>query len=415
MTGSGADFDPGIEASAGVWPQRPDLWSYSSLKEVEACPRRWMLTRAQYPDLWSRSGYPMMPVIAAVFGDVVHSSLEAILKALVAAGCESTRVAGAAHVLRELGGITAVVEHALKDRLARLVGNPRLNRDRGRRVGRELSDRVPEARAQVQAYLSRIVLPAGSQPKRAANPDGGNTCSRSCPQRRPVGTGSHPEITLTADEVRLTGRVDLLTVADDVVRITDYKTGVEDPGHLDQLHTYALLWDLDRAVNPSGRKVTDLMAAYPSREVSIPGPGEEELRVLQQSFETRIAAADAEVAAPMPAAVTREDTCGFCQVRQLCAEYWEQIVPGPDSVPPGDWFDYQGIVGQRNGVRSWWMMSSRTGGRELLLRTPLPATELTSGSQIRVLGIRLDDDPEVEALVGAMSASSEVFVLNDRR
>jgi hypothetical protein len=414
VTGRGLQFDPGVEASAGVWPKRPDLWSYSSLKEVESCPRRWMLTRAQYPDLWSGSGYPTIPAIAALFGDVVHGALETIVKALVAAGCESTRVAGAAQVLRQLGGITAVVEHALTDRLARLDGNPRMDGDRGRRLGREIKDRVPEARAQVQAYLSRTALPAGSQPKGAAIPDGGNTGSSSRPQRRPVGAGAHPEITLTADELRLTGRVDLLTVADDAVRITDYKTGVEDPSHLDQLHTYALLWDLDRAANPSGRKVTDLTAAYPSREVSVPGPAEAKLRVLQQTFESRIAAADAELAAPMPAAITREDTCGFCQVRQLCGEYWDQVVPAPASVSPGAWFDYQGIVGPQNGVRSWWMMSRRTGRRELLLRTPSPSTALTSGSQIRVLGIRLEDDPEVDAFIGAMSASSEVFVVTDQ-
>jgi hypothetical protein len=198
------------------------------------------------------------------------------------------------------------------------------------------------------------------------------------------------------------------------VRITDYKTGVEESSHLDQLHTYALLWDMDEAVNPSRRKVTHLTAAYPSRDVSVPGPTEEELRMLQQTFETRIAAADAELAASMPTAVTREDTCGFCQVRQLCGEYWEKVVPALSSASRGAWFDYEGVVGQQNGVRSWWMMNRHTGGRELLLRTPSSSTALTSGSQIRLLSIRLEDDPDGEALIGSMSASSEVFVRTDQ-
>lgn len=207
--------------------------------------------------------------------------------------------------------------------------------------------RVPEARTHVQALLSRTVLPTGSQPKSAAIPESGKISSNSRLQHRPVGTGVHPEVTLTAGELRLTGRVDLLAVADDSVRITDYKTGVEDPSHLDQLRTYALLWDLDRAVNPSGRKVSGLAVAYPSREVSVPGPAEEELRMLQQTFETRIAAADAALAAPMPTAITREGTCGVCQVRQLCGEYWERFVPAPDNVSPGAWFDYEGNVGPK--------------------------------------------------------------------
>jgi hypothetical protein len=190
---------------------------------------------------------------------------------------------------------------------------------------------------------------------------------------------------------------------------------LEDPSHIDQLHTYALLWNVDRVVNPSARKATDLTAAYPSREVSVPGPPEAELRVLQQTFETRIAAADAELAAPMPAAMTNEETCGFCQVRQLCGEYWEQVVPAaPDRASAGAWFDYQGIVGPQNGVRSWWMMNRRTGRRELLLRTPSPSIALTPGSQIRVLSIRIDDDPESDTLIGAMSGLSEIFVMTDK-
>jgi hypothetical protein len=414
VTQSGLEFDPGVEASSGIWPAPPELWSYSSLKEVAACPRRWMLTRAKYPALWARAGYPPLPVRAALFGDVVHEALETIVKALVAAGCESPRAAEAVQVLRELGGITAVAEQALDKRLARLDDNPRLSGDRRKRLEVELRDRLPDARTQIQGYLARTDLPAAGQPSGPATCANGSAGPRSVEPRQPVGVGAHPEVTLTAEALRLTGRVDLLTVAGDAVRITDYKTGAEDPNHLDQLHAYALLWDQDRDVNPSGRKATTLTAAYPGHEVTVPAPAEDQLQALREAYEARIASAEAEIFTPMPTAVTGPENCGFCPVRQLCREYWEEVAPAPATLSPGAWFDYQGVVGQQNGPRSWWMMSRRTKRRELLMRTTSPLTTLPTGLQIRVLGVRLDDDPEVDALVGAMSASSEVFIVTDR-
>jgi hypothetical protein len=390
------------------------VWSYSSLKEIEACPRRWMLAQAQYPDLWTGRGYPPMPGTAALFGEVVHRALETIVKALIAAGCESTLTAGAVQVLRELDGITAVAERALNDLLDRLDGNPRIDGEHIRRLSIDLTDRLPEARVQIQAFLSRTTLPGVIHADRGHECEEGTTGASRLGPRRPVGAGTHPEMKLTAEELRLTGRIDLLTVDDDSVRIMDYKTGAEDPSHLDQIRTYALLWDLDRDVNPSRRRATELTAAYSSHEVTIPAPPEEGLRDLERAIESRIAAADADVAADMPKAIPSVENCSFCQVRQLCTEYWEQIVPAPCAVPAGAWFDYEGVVGGQNGARSWWMLSKRTGRRDLLLRTISTAPALTAGSRIRVLGLRLDDDPDVDGIVGAMTVTSEVFILTDQ-
>ena len=63
-----------------------------------------MLSRATYPELWKGRGYPPMPNTAALLGDVVHTALELLVKALVAAGCESTGTAAAVAVLKQMGG-----------------------------------------------------------------------------------------------------------------------------------------------------------------------------------------------------------------------------------------------------------------------------------------------------------------------
>lgn len=411
MSESRISFATGVEASEAVLPLRPAYWSYSSLKEMEACPRRWMLSRAEYPKLWGRRGYPQLPVAAALFGDVVHAALDTVLRKLVAVGCTSPRSAEAAQVLRSLGGITAVVEAALRDRLAMLEGNPRLDDDRMKRISVELGDRVPHARAQVQAYLSRTALPATPQ---AAGPkaDPGAGVGGPAFGRGPAGLGAHPETPLAAEALRMMGRVDLLTVTQDRVSITDYKTGVEDPSHVDQLRLYALLWDLDRVVNPSRRPATELTVAYPSREVTVSAPGEAQLRDLEETARQRIAAAERELVASVPQALPSEQKCSLCQVRQLCGAYWEQA-PEAHTFSAGTWFDYQGVVGPQNGARSWWLLSERTGQKAMLLRTAATRRPLLPGRRIRVLNLLLDADPEVEAPVATLTATSEVFVLTN--
>ncbi|GIH71557.1 PD-(D/E)XK nuclease family protein [Sphaerimonospora thailandensis] len=411
MSENRISFATGVEASEAVLPLRPAYWSYSSLQEMEACPRRWMLSRAEYPELWGKRGYPRLPVAAALFGDVVHAVLETIVKRLVAARCTSLRTAEAVQVLRDLGGITAVVETAMRNLLAMLEGNPRLDDDRMKRLSVELRDRVPHARAQVQAYLSRTALPATPH---ATGPQADSRTSVRGPGRRPAVLGTHPEIPLVAETLRLMGRVDLLTVTQDRVDITDYKTGAEDPSHLDQLRLYALLWDLDRIANHERRPATELTAAYSSREITIPAPGDSQLRDLEENVRQRIAAAETELVASVPRALPSKQKCALCQVRHLCNAYWEQA-PEAHTLSRGTWFDYQGVVGPQNGAHSWWLLSERTGQKTILLRAAATMRALLPSRRIRVLNLRLDDDPEVEAIVATLTAASEVFVLTDSK
>jgi hypothetical protein len=366
-----------------------------------------MLAHAHYPDLWPHDGYPPMPTSAAIFGQVVHTAIETIMRALVAAGCESTFTADAVQVLRQLDGITNVAERALNGLLTRLQDNPRIDSELMRRFRAELITRLPTARVEIQAYLSRLNLQGTCRNERSP----GTTQTQPGALRWPLGDGVHLETILIARSLRLTGRVDLLTINDDSIRITDFKTGSADPGHLEQLRMYALLWYSDRDANPGRHAATELNAAYPAGDVAIPAPTPEELRILEQAVESRISAADAEVASEIPRAIPSDENCKHCQVRQLCSEYWEREVEDPAVGSSGALFDYEGIVGPQNGARSWWMLHKRTRKRDLLIRTISASVALTPGTRIRVLGLRLDDDAEVDGVVAAMTAASEVFEL----
>lgn len=158
MTSDRRILDTGVAQSVAHLPDPPVHWSYSALKEVETCPRRFALGQASYPELWGGFGYPQVPHPAALFGDVVHDSLERIVKALMRAGCDSSNSAEGVAVLRELGGYSAVANSALEARMAKLEGNPRADTDRRARLLQQLEDRIPEARTELQGYLQRMSL-----------------------------------------------------------------------------------------------------------------------------------------------------------------------------------------------------------------------------------------------------------------
>ena len=400
-------YDTGISHGSAVLPAVPAMWSYSSLKEAETCPRRFALARADYPDLWAQRGYPRLPNLPAMKGDVVHGALQIIVTALVTAGCVSPRTADAVTVLRELGGYTAVAQRTLDEQLRRLDGNPRISADRREQVERALSDWLPEAREEIQSYLNRMTLHPYPTPAPAGVPT-------PLPAKRyPIRRGTHPERELVAAHLRVKGRVDVLSVDADGAEITDTKTGAEAPTHHDQLRLYALLWTDDRESNPDALPATALVAAYPHRDVVVAVPTEAEFAELRAEVTARIGRADAMVAADRPAAVVGEQ-CGACDVRGLCDAYWERGASSTVDVVDGGWYDVEGTVLREHGVKSWVLRERRTGS-DLLVRTPRPSFTLPVGERVRILGVKRTIDPdEADALIASVTSSSEILSVVSR-
>ena len=413
MSEAGARFDTGVEHVQGSWPSTPRFWSYSSLNEIETCPRRWMLSRATYPQVWARRGYPQVPSVAALLGDVVHEALEVIVEALNRAGCTTTDSAEAVDTLRDLGGLSAILRSSIDGKLSALTDNPRLSEEAQENLRQALMDRLGVASNRIQLFLSRGTLPAWAGALEHQEREGGARDAPAGPRHRsPVEGGAHPEVDVVAEELRLWGRIDLVTIDDSGVTITDFKTGQEDPSHDEQVRLYSLLWDLDRQTNPARRAATALVVSYPAGDRAVPTPDELALRALEVSVAARIAAADAETASTNPRPLPGPDTCALCHVRHLCGDYWEQVPPLPSSVPAGEWFDLEGTVLRQNGVKSWIVES--TSGEEILVRTPNPSSKLPVGQRIRVLGVRKVEDPDRPQLViAALGSGSEAYVLSD--
>jgi hypothetical protein len=401
-------FETDVPGIWGYWPTTPQLWSYSSLKEIEACPRRWMLSRSDYPDLWSRRGYPAVPVVAAIFGNVVHSVIERLARTFADAGIISPTTGDAVGVLRVLGGWHGIVLDAIALQLSRFDGNPRVSSDRLDQTRDVLVRRAPEAADQVKALLRRGALPAAKRGKLLEVAGAAESRDR----RKPAARGTHVEHEVTAEDLRLSGRIDLLQIDDVDVIITDFKTGEEDEAHADQVRLYALLWDRDREVNPERRPVTQLRVAYPRYERAVAVPDERELRELECGIVTRIAAADAVTSTRSPEALPGELTCQYCQVKHLCDSYWNAVPPSVAETSADEWFDLEVRAMRPQGSRSWYVETIREPALQLLVRTAETNVSFPHGSRLRLLGVRRAVDPDdTSRLVVSMSATSEWYVV----
>lgn len=399
-------FETDVHGVWGYWPRTPALWSYSSLKEMEACPRRWMLSRADYPDIWERRGYPPLPVVAAIFGKVVHGVIEQLTLEFGGAGITSPSAGDVVGILGALGGWRGIVLAAIEREVAGLHANPRVSAERLDRLRSELIRRAPEAADHVKAFLGRGALPAAVTTELSD----GSTPGSGPKLRRPAGPGVHAELTVTAESLRVTGTIDQLVFDDSGVTVTDFKTAFENDAHDDQVRLYALLWRLDGQTNPDGVLATQLRVAYPSHERSVAAPDTTELQTLEAATAARVVDADLVTTTPPPTAVPSDENCGYCQVKHLCDAYWPAVPPAISEVSTEEWFDFEGSVARPNGSRSWFVATLTEPPTEVLVRTVDTDVPFPVGQRVRLLGVRRSQDPDKpERLVISMVTTSEWY------
>jgi hypothetical protein len=384
--------------------------SVSTHAEIEDCPRRWALSAAEYPELWSGRGYPPKLQVAALAGSVVHLALEIITKQLSRAGVPSMGDPSAPQVLRELGGYTRVVEECVERLLERYVDNPRA-RALMEHAQRTLRGQVPALRARVQSMLSRLRLPKGALvPTVPSSPKSSGPLPR-----LPFLNGTYPEVEVRAKSIGWKGKLDLLVLDDDACEITDFKTGAADEAHKFQVRAYAVMWRLDDELNPSGRVVDRLVLAYESQDVDVAPPSASEIDSLGGELLRRRQEAEAALGVLPPLARPNAKSCRYCGVRQLCDAYWTSAsqVASDD----GRFGDVELKITGRHGPTSWDAVVVRA--RDLperaaaLLRLQQPR-EFKTGTHVRVLDGALARDPEdaTAPTIVTLSSSSEAYLVD---
>lgn len=334
----------GVE-SPRAWPAPPAEMSYSALRDIEACPRRWALGAATYPELWDRPGYPPRVTLAALPGVVVHQAVEEIAKAFVGNDCADVSDPRTIAVMKELGGYSGVLARAIDRSLTVHVGNPRATEQLGS-FSATLRSRIPELRARVQTLLARTRLTTSPQ-RSAWRTEGGPAAGGG-----PLANGTYPELSLRARSIRWKGRVDLLLLDGSRCSITDYKTGERDDDHAFQLRAYALLWARDGERNPDGRLATELKLSYIAGDVEVPPPTSDELSKLEAELTSRTRQSHADLAARPPPARPTPSNCRYCAVRQMCGEYWDSIRANPSLDESARFVDVEVMIEGRHGPSS---------------------------------------------------------------
>jgi hypothetical protein len=338
-----------------------------------------------------------------MLGAAVHRVVEVIIGALHSHGCTSLADPAAVAAVRTLGGYSKIAELAIQEQVSRVAVNPRA---KGRTAALEagLLAKVPQIRQSAQDLISR----AAFQPVA--------TTARAAPRAElaPLARGSYPELDLRARALRLTGRADLITITDEGCEITDYKTGLPDPHHADQIRMYALLWGGDTELNPGSLPVKQLIIAYASGDTRVTPPTQAELDQLASDLSERISKAEAWLRQRPPPAWPSMPMCRLCGVRQLCGEYWAVLSPLAQlgQTPGGpDIFDYEGMVVGREGPRSWRIAADNNAHPPLIVRISAPTPELRAGDRVRILNLLREGEPDMPTLVGVMTVASEVFLL----
>lgn len=400
--------EPWKAISPNSWPDAPEDLTFSTLKEIEACPRRWALAWASYPSLWGDRGYPPKLHLKALAGTVVHTVLETVTKELVGAGCPSVFDASAVGVLQRLGGLSVVIGKAIDQIAARTATNPRAAKLTDY-LTRSLRAQAPEMRGRVQTMLARRVLL--SKP----HAGGGGSPSRG---RSPLRHGVYCEIELRVPRLGWKGRADLLTIAADSCEITDFKTGEPSGDHALQLRIYALLWSRDQALNPTAQMATQLVLAYPQGDAAVAAPTIEEAAALEAEIVTRGAAARTAIAVHPPAAKPDPQQCRFCGVRQLCEAYWQpevqQRMANEIEIELRSFVDVEASIERRHGPKSWdIVIGAGTNQTRGLLRTG-GDLDFQPGQRLRILdAVQAADDPESAGVrcltIGVLS---EVYVVS---
>jgi len=373
-----------------VWPPPPGEMTFSTLIEMEACPRRWALQTADYQELWNGIGYPPRLFLHGLLGSIVHYVVETVARELVRSGCASLDDPQAIDVMRRLGGYSKLITESVEFTVGRCRQNPRAKKVLPH-MEMQLRGKGSELRTKIQSLLKRVNLDVKS-----SNVKIGSAKRLDAP----LMPGLHSEVTLRAPDLRWKGKPDLIALGVSSAEIIEFKTGERDVEHALQIHIYSVLWGADKQANPKGLPIRKLTLAYPDGHEDVPVPSAEESAKLIKELQVRTATVLQEVAQrPLPAHPSIEN-CRFCGVKQLCLPYWS-----PDMQQPMQTFTAEGcyvnaevLIISQHGPTSWDATIAKSwqivAGTQILIRGLDSGLEIRAGDRLRFMDLWVGADVE---------------------
>lgn len=294
------------------WALPPKHFSYSSLTAIEACPLRWQLTNSKYSEDFN--SFPTRPSPAAVEGQIVHSVIDKLFKALSLEGLPKfgttkfRECVGKIDIKNTVSLLTA--EHENK-----ISKHPRGNGFRLRKTRQQMTNQVIRVfkNQYFQIEASEMATPINVTPKEYEN-NKNNSCKVG-PLHLLETYGAVSEIYLKDNDISFGGIIDLVWNNKGHTIIVDFKTGTKDDNHLKQVHYYAVLWK--RATGQIPLKVE---VRYPGDSMSAK-LSESIIDEIEEELVERISKASNKLK-KYPAEDACGSQCSFCDVRQFCDNYW---------------------------------------------------------------------------------------------
>lgn len=346
------------------WPSPPELYSFSSLRELSACLRRWQLTHAHYGDLHR---LPETLTESSQNGTIVHELLHRVLAALSLAGLPDQGTEAFSSVISSLD-LPGRLQKSIDQAHARTSGHPRAAGAR-LRLSPTLILRMVMEQFQLAYPTVRSTGRAWSPAKK-----GGHRAEHS-PASRLASAGLLSEEYVRHPTLPIHGFIDLVHTSDEGTIIVDFKTGARHDDHRKQGELYALLWWRRTGLLPS-KLVVQYLDGVARWQVE-----EARLVQLEETLAAEIAYLE-ESLRQHPAEPSLGLACRRCPGRPFCDEYWA-TPPEPD---PNGFLD---VALRVTSVSSNAATGQNSQGEEITLvweEQLDPSARPRPGEQVRVLG-----------------------------
>ena len=293
------------------WAGPPKKFSYSSLSAIERCPLQWQLSNSKYSE--DLDSFPARPAPAAIEGQIVHSVLEKLFKALSLEGLPNLNTPEFRSCIGRVN-IKNAVNLLVEKHNKKIARHPRGNGFRLRLTCQQMSNQIVRLfKSQYSHIASSDFSPVNSTSSNYTWKKGVD--STSDPIQLLDTYGALTEFYLRDKTISFEGVVDLVRKEGGQVVITDFKTGRKDENHVKQVSYYAVLWK-----RITGKTPSKVELQYPGSVVTIP-MSESFVSEVEEELRERISSAS-EMTAKRPADAFCDNHCMLCDVRQFCGNYW---------------------------------------------------------------------------------------------
>lgn len=362
-----------------TWAEPPRAYSYSSLRSMKQCLRRWQLLSSAYGEL---PRCPERPLEATAVGIIVHELLSRLFHAMALAGYPAI---GSSEFRAALARLDLVAEarRRLDEVKKQAAVNPRAGAFQVKATELTVYNKVAQAFRAEYARVAAAPRPElAPAPEEATVPDGAPPGS---PRLRELcRQGFLSEEQVRHPELPLVGIIDLLVRRAGQTVVLDFKTGATRPEHRDQLLLYALLWWRSTG-DPPARVEVRYGSVVAEWAVS-----EEELVALESDLATTMARLRADLAL-RPAAASLGPHCAGCPVRQYCTPYWQEGLPEAPVVE-GAWVDMELMAS--GAITGAGLVGRDRGGREVMVvfdeEVGVFHGPFAPGERLRILGAQVE-------------------------